>query len=196
MNMIPRLNEFSLILGSKSPRRKSLLEQMDVAFECCTINADESFDSKMPVETVAEYLAIKKSNGYQSSLDNKILITSDTTVIIDNSILNKPANTEEAHTMLSKLSGTTHKVNTGVCLRSNDKTTSFYVETEVTFKSLSTDELEYYIDTYKPFDKAGAYGIQEWIGMIGITKINGCYYNVMGLPIHKLYSELCAFIND
>jgi septum formation protein len=117
-------------------------------------------------------------------------------VLCGNEILNKPADAKEAQVMLSKLSGNSHIVNTGVCLRTEEKSASFYVETEVTFKPLTDEEIEYYINTYKPFDKAGGYGIQEWIGMIGISSINGCYYNVMGLPIHKLYTELCTFLSE
>ncbi len=194
--MIPRLNEISLILGSKSPRRKALLAQMDVEFEAHTIDADESFGSDIPVSEVAVFLAKKKSNAFKHSLNKRLLITSDTTVICGNEILNKPADAGEAKDMLTKLSGKSHIVNTGVCLRTTEKSTSFYVETEVSFKSLTSQEIEYYIKTYEPFDKAGGYGIQEWIGMIGITHINGCYYNVMGLPIQKLYSELCTFLSE
>ncbi|MCO4820004.1 MAG: septum formation protein Maf [Bacteroidetes bacterium] len=196
MHMIPRLNEISLILGSKSPRRKALLAQMDVEFETFTIDADESFGSDIPVSEVAVFLANKKSSAFSGRLHKKLLITSDTTVLCGNEILNKPADAKEAQVMLSKLSGNSHIVNTGVCLRTEEKSASFYVETEVTFKPLTDEEIEYYINTYKPFDKAGGYGIQEWIGMIGISSINGCYYNVMGLPIHKLYTELCTFLSE
>jgi len=193
--MIHRLQEISFILGSKSPRRRELLKQMDVDFECHTIDADESFDSAMPANKVAKYLAVKKSNAYPNELNEKVLITSDTTVICSGIILNKAADASEAKRMLELLSGKSHVVNTGVCLRSAQRQHSFYVETEVTFKALTSEEIDYYIREYKPYDKAGAYGIQEWIGMIGITSIQGCYYNVMGLPINKLYTELCTFLN-
>ncbi|MFT5513899.1 MAG: septum formation protein [Bacteroidia bacterium] len=196
MHMILGINEVSLILGSKSPRRKELLAKLDVPFTTITLDVDESFDSKMPPAQVAMYLSEKKSNGYGETLANKVLITSDTTVICNKEILNKPLNKADAVKMLNFLSGRTHIVNTGVCLRNDQKIFCFYVETEVTFKVLSPEEILYYVETYKPFDKAGAYGIQEWIGMIGIEKINGCYYNVMGLPINKLYTELCTFLSE
>ena len=193
MHMISSLSGANLLLGSKSPRRRELLAKLDVAFESVEIDVDESFDNAMNCHHVAQYLAEKKSKAYTNLDPKKILITSDTTVICENTILNKPEDFKDAKRMLQQISGKTHVVNTGVCIRSTEKTVSFYEETEVVFKVLSDSEIEYYILTYKPFDKAGAYGIQEWIGMIGITSLNGCYYNVMGLPTNRLYNELCKF---
>lgn len=194
MHMISSLSGVKLLLGSKSPRRRELLAKLDLTFDSIDINADESFDSSMSSNLVAMFLAEKKSHAYLNLAENEVLITSDTTVICENTILNKPEEEKEAAEMLRQLSGKTHIVNTGVCIRSKHKTISFYEETEVVFKELSEEEISYYIHKYQPFDKAGAYGIQEWIGMIGITSINGCYYNVMGLPTNTLYTELCKFI--
>lgn len=196
MNMIPGINDVTLILGSKSPRRRDLLSKLDVPFTSITLDVDESYDSEMPPSEVASFLAEKKSRGYVGALTNTVLITSDTTVILNQEILNKPIDEADAFRMLSLLSGQTHIVSTGVCLRNEVKSVLFNVETEVSFKTLSNEEITYYINTYKPFDKAGAYGIQEWIGMIGIDTINGCYYNVMGLPVNKLYTELCTFLKE
>ncbi len=194
MHMIDAFHNVSIILGSKSPRRRELLSKLDIDFESISIDADESFETHMPIHEVAEYLAVKKSQAYQAELNKTILITSDTTVLCGNQILNKPSDKQEATAMLHLLSGKTHRVNTGVCLRNALQKVSFNETTEVEFEVLTDDEISYYIDQYKPYDKAGGYGIQEWIGMIGISGINGCYYNVMGLPISKLYNELCNFI--
>ncbi len=194
MHMIDAFHNVSIILGSKSPRRRELLSKLDIDFESISIDADESFETHMPIHEVAEYLAVKKSQAYQAELNKTILITSDTTVLCGNQILNKPSDKQEATAMLQLLSGKTHRVNTGVCLRNALQKVSFNETTEVEFEVLTDDEISYYIDQYKPYDKAGGYGIQEWIGMIGISGINGCYYNVMGLPISKLYNELCNFI--
>lgn len=196
MNMMDRLRQVSIVLGSKSPRRRELLGKLDIDFDAVSIDADESFSSDIPIAEVAEYLAVKKSEAYQFDLNDSILITSDTTVLCDQVILNKADSEVEATRMLELLSGRTHEVCTGVCIRNKKKRRHFTVTTEVCFKELTQDEIAYYIGTYKPFDKAGSYGIQEWIGMIGITEIKGCYYNVMGLPISKLYKELCEFIEQ
>lgn len=194
--MISSFKDVTLLLGSKSPRRRDLLSMLDVDFETVGIDSDETFDDDKPIHEVAQFLAEKKSKAYVENLNKAILITSDTTVLAGGDILNKPVDHADAVRMLKLLSNTKHIVNTGVCLRSSTKTVGFYEETTVEFKSLSEEEIVYYVETYKPFDKAGAYGIQEWIGMIGIEKIEGCYYNVMGLPTSKLYTELCRFIQD
>ncbi len=167
---------------------------LDIQAEMVNINVEETIDEEMPREKEASYLARKKSMGYTKELSDQILITSDTTVLLENEILNKPSDAEEAIQMLEKLSGKVHTVITGVCLRSADKTVVFDDHTNVRFKSLSEEEVNYYVQTYKPFDKAGAYGIQEWIGLIGVEAIEGCYYNVMGLPTSKLYTEICKFV--
>ena len=182
-----------LILGSQSPRRKELLAGMGLSFEVQPIHADESFDAAMPVREVAEYLAVKKAGGYRDDLSGKLLITSDTTVVVDDLILNKPGTEEEAKDMLRTLSNRTHEVISGVCLRTESGYESFSVSTEVTFKLLTEEEIGYYVSTYQPFDKAGAYGIQEWIGQVGITQIKGSYFNVVGLPTDVLWKALEPF---
>lgn len=183
-----------LILGSKSPRRKELLSSIGMQFEIRTKETDENYPETLPIEQVAEYIAQLKADDLIEDLkDDEILLCADTTVQIDNILLGKPKDTTEASKMLSLLSGRTHVVTTGVVIASNEMELSFSVKTEVTFKPLSMDEIEYYIETYQPFDKAGSYGIQEWIGYIGIQKINGSYNNVVGLPTHEVYQALQKF---
>lgn len=181
---------YHLILASKSPRRQDLLKSLGLDFEIRTNEVDESFPADMEVKQVAQYLAEKKSAAFGELAKRELLITSDTTVILGLAILNKPANEQEAINMLHALSNQAHEVVTGVCLRSADKTVAFSETTEVHFRGLTGAEIEHYVTQYRPMDKAGAYGIQEWIGMIGIEKIIGDYYNVMGLPTHRLYSNL------
>lgn len=184
---------YHLILASKSPRRQELLRSLEVGFEIRTKDVDESFPATLAKTAVAEYLAIKKSEAF-GKLENKtLLITSDTTVLNEGRILNKAKNASEAFDMIESLSGKTHQVITGVCLRTSGKKINFSETTQVTFRALEKAEIEHYIDRYQPFDKAGAYGIQEWIGMIGIEKIEGDYYNVMGLPLFRLYEQLRYF---
>ncbi len=180
---------YHLILASKSPRRQELLKSLGFDFEIRTKEVDESFASDMEVTSVAQYLAEKKSAAFELAA-GELLITSDTTVVAGPTILNKPADKAEATAMLETLSNGVHKVITGVCLRTPDKTIAFSETTEVHFRELTAEEIEHYIDHYKPMDKAGAYGIQEWIGMVGIEKITGDYYNVMGLPTYQLYRHL------
>lgn len=183
-----------LILGSKSPRRKELLSSIGMPFEIRTKETDENYPETLPIEQVAEYIAQLKADDLIEDLkDDEILLCADTTVQIDNILLGKPKDATEASKMLSLLSGRTHVVTTGVVIASNEMELSFSVKTEVTFKPLSMDEIEYYIETYQPFDKAGSYGIQEWIGYIGIQKINGSYNNVVGLPTHEVYQALQKF---
>lgn len=184
-----------LILGSKSPRRKELLASIGYDFEVRTKDTDESHPEDLPIEEVAEYIAQLKADDLKEELkEDEILICADTTVEIDTILLGKPTNALEAEKMLTLLSGKTHIVTTGVVLVSSEMEISFSVKTEVTFKSLSIDEIRYYISNYKPFDKAGSYGIQEWIGYIGIEKINGSYNNVVGLPTHEVYQAIQTFI--
>lgn len=189
------LKDYHIILSSNSPRRKELLAGLDLDFEIHVIDGvDESYPTNIPSMEIAEYIAVKKARAYKEELhDNNLVITADTVVILDNEILGKPKNLDDAYTMLGKLSGHTHKVVTGVCLTSIDKQTHFSVVTDVTFKILSNDEITYYVNHYRPLDKAGAYGIQEWIGYIGVTSINGSYFNVMGLPVQRIYEELNKF---
>lgn len=179
-----------LILASSSPRRQFLMREAGYDFKVEKPEVDESFPKELPVEQVAKYLASKKAEYFRVELHHEIVITADTVVILDNTILNKPEDRAEAIKMLSMLSGRTHIVMTGVCILSAEKEESFDDTTEVTFKKLSQAEIEFYVDTYKPFDKAGAYGAQDWIGMVAIEKIVGSYFNVMGLPMHKVYTHL------
>ena len=181
-----------LLLASHSPRRRQLLSELGYPVEIVNIDVDEHVDPDMPAHQVAEHLALRKSMGYPTELigDNDVLVTADTVVVLDGQVLGKPASHAEAEDMLHRLSGHKHQVYTGVCLRTKQQKHSFTEETTVHFAHLSDSEIDYYIDHYRPFDKAGAYGIQEWIGMVGITGIEGCYYNVMGLPVARLYSAL------
>ena len=179
-----------LLLGSNSPRRNDLLVKLGFTFDKIKIDCEETFDSKMPVREVAQFLAEKKSNAYSSLSDDEILITADTTVVKGDDILNKPKDAQEAYDMLSKLSGSEHQVVTGVCIRTHNKTESFSCETSVSIDELTNDEIWYYVNNYKPLDKAGAYGIQEWFGLAQVKSINGCYYNVVGLPCNEVYKRL------
>ena len=188
-----KLQSYHIILGSQSPRRRALIEMMDIKATTCVIDADESFPLDMNVHDVAEFLAEKKSLAFGALQHRDLLITSDTTVLLNNEILNKPANAQEAAAMLHALSGNDHIVSTGVCIRSTDKVVKFREETVVSFKRLTEEEIAYYVTKYEPLDKAGAYGIQEWIGAIGVKSIHGSYFNVMGLPTQRLYKELCEF---
>jgi septum formation protein len=190
-----KLNDYKLILASNSPRRKELLSGLDVEYDTRVISdVDETFPETIPLEEVAVYLAEKKASAYISELKHKeLLITADTVVLIDNIILGKPANEEESAKMLRALSDRTHKVITGVSLTSSEKQVSFSDISLVTFGNLIDEEVDYYVSKYKPFDKAGAYGVQEWIGYIAVEKIKGSYYNVMGLPVFKLFKELKKF---
>ncbi len=181
---------YKVILASKSPRRQELLKSLELDFSIKVRSIDESFPSALDANKVAEYIAIKKSEAFNDLAEDELLLTSDTVVKVGDQILGKAETVEEAAEMLSLISGKSHEVMTGVCLKTKAKTISFSETTIVHFKQLSQAEIDHYIATYKPFDKAGAYGIQEWIGMIGITKIEGDYYNVMGLPLQKLYKVL------
>ena len=179
-----------LILASNSPRRKELLAGLDIPFEVHVLQGvDESYPESLPSEQVAEFIATQKAKAYEVNPD-EIVITADTVVVVDDEILGKPADEEDAKDMLRKISGKSHHVITGVCLKGYDKQKSFSVDTEVTFKELHDAEIDYYIKHYRPFDKAGAYGIQEWIGYIGVTSIQGSYFNVVGLPVQRIYNEL------
>lgn len=179
-----------LILGSSSPRRQFLMRETGFTFTVEKPGVEEDFPHDLPVEQVAKYLATKKAEYFRPNLKDEVVVTADTVVIINNYILNKPLDRNEAISMLHILSGNTHRVMTGVCILSAGKEESFDDTTEVTFKSLSLEEITFYVDTYKPFDKAGAYGAQDWIGMVAIEKITGSYFNVMGLPIHKVHQHL------
>ena len=183
-----------IVLGSKSPRRHELLAGIGIEFTIRTKDTDESYPEDLDPLDVPIYIAKNKANALIEGLDlDEIIICADTVVIVDKTILGKPNNENEAKEMLQLLSGKTHLVTTGVVIGSSTKTTSFATTTEVTFKDLSKEEIEYYVSNYSPFDKAGGYGIQEWIGFIGVTSIKGSYFNVVGLPIHEVYQQLNDF---
>lgn len=190
-----RLKPYRLILASQSPRRRELLAGSGLEFQLAErFECDESYPA-MPLTDVAEYLSRKKSNAYPVELaEADVLLTADTVVIACGEILGKPHSRDEAIAMLQKLSGATHEVATGVTLRTSTKSHSFTSVSKVRFRSLSLEEIEYYVDNYHPMDKAGSYGIQEWIGYVGIEHIDGSFYNVMGLPIQRLYCELERFL--
>ena len=191
MNWFP---QYHYILASKSPRRQQLLRSLGIDFEVKTKEVDETYPDDLFKNEIPVYLARKKAKPFKYNLcQNELLITADTIVYYENDVLGKPGNNEEARQMLQMLSGHEHQVITGVCLTSAKKQTAFFAVSNVQFKHLTENEIEYYITNFKPFDKAGAYGIQEWIGTIGITHIEGSFYNVMGLPIQKLYEEIQKF---
>lgn len=181
-----------LLLASNSPRRKELLAGLGLSFEIKVKEVYEDFPEHLKRTEVAEYLASHKADAYQDDLQDEVLLTADTIVCLGERILNKPANYEEAYEMLQALSGKQHEVITGVCVLMKERKTVFHDTTKVYFKELTEQEINYYITNYKPYDKAGAYGIQEWIGMIGIERIEGSYFNVVGLPVQKLYTQLKA----
>lgn len=186
-----------LLLASQSPRRKELLSMLDLPFKTVEIKGvKEIYPEGMSALYVPEYLSKLKSSAYEDEIsDGDILITADTVVIIGNEIIGKPRNPDEAKRMLHRLSGRKHKVATGVTIANKEKSVTFSTVTDVTFAPLSDRDINYYVEKYQPLDKAGAYGIQEWIGAIGVKSIEGSFYNVMGLPVQKLYEELLLFNN-
>ena len=187
-----RLKNYRLILASASPRRRELLADCDIDFELAEkFECEECYPADLETDKVAEYLSQLKSNAYPHALGEcDILLTADTVVILGDKILGKPHSAEEAREMIASLSDATHKVITGVTLRTAERTISFSAESLVSFRKLDTEEIDYYVEKYQPMDKAGAYGIQEWIGYIGIEGIEGSFYNVMGLPVQRLYTIL------
>lgn len=183
-----------IILASQSPRRQHLLKDLGFDFELKVKEVNEVFSTELKREEIPLYLSQLKANAFEGELDEKtIVITADTVVWIEDQVLNKPLDADDAKKMLSLLSGKMHEVITAVTLQSKGKSKSFYAVTKVYFKKLSEDEIDFYVTNYKPFDKAGAYGAQEWIGYIAVEKIEGSYFNVMGLPVKELYEELVAF---
>ncbi|MDO5656079.1 MAG: Maf family nucleotide pyrophosphatase [Flavobacteriaceae bacterium] len=182
-----------IILGSQSPRRKELLNGLHLDFEVLSLQVEESYPEFLEKQEVTEYLCAKKAAAYQHKSHRSILITADTLVWLDNQVLEKPKDANTAFEMLQKLSGQTHEVITSVGLFSKDKQVIFSDKTQVTFEKLNAEEIDYYIKTCQPFDKAGSYGIQEWIGLMGVSQIIGSYFTVMGLPVHLLYKELKEF---
>ena len=186
------MDNYRYILASNSPRRKELLAGLGLDFEVRVIDGiDESYPASLPASDVAQYIADKKAQAYRASMaPDELIITADTVVIVGSDILGKPKDEADAVRMLREISGRTHQVTTGVCLTTATRQRSFSVTTDVTFKQLTDAEIQHYVTTYRPFDKAGAYGIQEWIGYIGVTGLHGSYYNVMGLPVQRIYTEL------
>lgn len=187
--------DYHIILASNSPRRKELLARLDLDFEVKVVDGvSESYPAEMPVMDIAEYIAAEKAAAYKDMLGGgNLVITADTVVVVGGEVLGKPEDLEDAKRMLRRLSGKTHHVVTGVCLTTETRQRRFSVVTDVVFKELSDDEINYYVEKYKPLDKAGAYGIQEWIGYIGVTSITGSFFNVMGLPVQRIYEELLKF---
>jgi septum formation protein len=182
-------------LASNSPRRKELLAGLDVDFEVRIIKGiDESYPITLPTTEIAEYIAQKKAAAYRETMAaDELIITADTIVVLNDEVLGKPKDAADAHRMLHALSGKTHQVVTGVVLTTKGQQEHFSVVSNVTFKELTDDEINYYVETYKPMDKAGAYGIQEWIGYVGVTRLEGSYFNVMGLPVQRIYEALKRF---
>ncbi|MCX6286843.1 MAG: Maf family nucleotide pyrophosphatase [Bacteroidetes bacterium] len=190
-----RLEGYHLVLASASPRRQYLLKELGLDFEICTTSVKEEYPGGLAPHEVAIFLAELKAASFDTARMNQkaILIAADTIVVLGNEILGKPANHDEAVIMLQKLSGNKHDVITAVCLKSRKKKKIFHVQSSVYFKELNLEEIEYYIRNFQPFDKAGGYGVQEWIGYIGISKIEGSFFNIMGLPVKELYEELLTF---
>lgn len=186
---------WKIILASNSPRRKELLAGLDLQFEVRVLqNIDESYPHDLPTLKIAEFISKKKADAYVETMaDDELVITADTVVILGDEVMGKPHDEADAKKMLGELSGRTHQVATGVTLSTKERQMSFSVVTDVTFKQLSADEIDYYVRTYHPMDKAGAYGIQEWIGYIGVTALKGSYFNVMGLPVQRIYEALKTF---
>ena len=185
--------KYNIILASNSPRRRELLAGLDVDYEVRVLkDIDETYPDNLPVADIPTYISREKAAAYTIA-DNELLLTADTVVVLGNEVLGKPADDADAKRMLRELSGKTHQVITGVCLTTTKKQHCFSVTTDVTFKELTDDEIDYYVTNYHPLDKAGAYGIQEWIGYIGVTSLKGSYFNVMGLPVQRIYDALADF---
>ena len=186
------VEQYHIILASNSPRRKELLAGIDIPFEVRVMDGiDESYPSNLPTKEIAGYISKKKAAAYRETMaDDELIITADTIVVLGDEVMGKPKDATEAKKMLHELSGKTHQVITGVSITTKERQSCFSVETNVTFKILSDQEIDYYVERYQPFDKAGAYGIQEWIGHVGVTGLEGSYFNVMGLPVQRIYEEL------
>ncbi len=185
-----KLKHYTVILASSSPRRQQFLKDLNISFKVKVEKVKEIYPSNLRKEKITDFLADLKSKAFGSLKEKELLITSDTIVWLENKALGKPNNKEEAIKMLQELSGKTHEVITSVSIRTKDFQKIINDTTSVTFRNITEEEINYYINTFKPYDKAGSYGIQEWIGFIGIEKIEGSYFNVVGLPVHKLYKEL------
>lgn len=193
--MLENLNKYEIVLASNSPRRKELLQRMGVNFKVRTLfGIDESYPDSLRGEDIVCYISRNKAKAYQSSMvPNELLITADTIVYVDGEVMGKPKNAEQAKEMLHKLSGKTHQVITGVTIVTAKRTENFGVTSQVKFTNITDEEINFYVDNYLPFDKAGAYGIQEWIGIVAVEEIKGSYFNVVGLPVQRLYQKLKTF---
>lgn len=192
-----KLNNYRIILASRSPRRKQLLSELGVKFDIQIRDFDETYPANLSGAEIAEHVAYGKALSFKSAIsDNEIVITADTIVWCNNKILGKPLNSDDAIRILKMISGNTHEVITGVCILSSLKEKIFSESTKVTFDTISEEEIKYYVDNYKPYDKAGAYGIQEWIGIAACSNIEGSYFNVVGLPVQRLYKELKSFTEE
>jgi len=191
--MLENLKKYRIILASNSPRRRELLAGLGLDFEVRVLpDIEEDYPAQLPVQQIAEYIACEKAAAYRQLMaPDDLIITADTIVVAEGEVMGKPTDADDARRMLRKLSGCAHQVITGVCLTTVGRQRHFSVITDVTFKALTDAEIDYYVANYRPFDKAGAYGIQEWIGYIGVTGLNGSYFNVMGLPVQRIYTELC-----
>jgi len=193
--IIDNLNTYRIILASRSPRRQQLLRELGLKFDVVIKEYAETYPESLVGEEIAKYVAHQKAVSFKNEIsDNEIVITADTIVWCNNKVLGKPLNSDDAIRILKEISGNAHEVITGVCLFSSFKEKIFSVSTKVTFDTLSGEEISYYIDKFKPYDKAGAYGIQEWIGIAACSHIEGSYFNVVGLPVQRLYKELQRFI--
>ncbi len=191
-NMLENLNKYKVVLASNSPRRKELLAGLGIEYEVKTLpEIDETFPEGLEGVDIPAYIARSKADAYRAIMEaDELIITADTIVWLEGEVMGKPADVEDARRMLHALSGQTHQVITGVCLTTADMQKVFSTVTDVTFCSLTEEEIDYYVENYRPMDKAGSYGIQEWIGFVGVESISGSYFNVMGLPIQRLYTEL------
>ncbi|MBU6325024.1 MAG: septum formation protein Maf [Bacteroidetes bacterium] len=185
-----------IILASRSPRRRTLFSETGFDVSICDLDADESFPAHLKDAEVAEYLAWKKAHSFHGDYSGRVLVCADTIVVHEHKVLNKPVDETEAFSMLSRLSGSEHRVFTGVCMKYGERERVFHEVTEVHFRSMSEQEIRFYISNFKPFDKAGSYGIQDWLGYTCVTRVNGCFYNVMGFPMSRFYRELKEFLSD
>jgi len=195
ISLLDKLKNYRVILASGSERRRQLLEELGIDFEVVVKPYDESFPDDLRGKQIAEYISAQKAKMFINNIKpNELVITADTIVLLDNKILGKPLNKADALRILKEISGKTHEVITGVSIVYGNKTVTFSDTTKVTFREMTDDELDYYVENYTPYDKAGAYGIQEWIGLAACSRIEGSFYNVMGLPVEKLYGKLCEIL--
>ena len=194
MLLAEKYKNHKIVLASKSPRRQELMKGLDISFEVRTMEVDESFPPALQREEIPLFLSKLKAQAFLPEMkENEVVITADTVVWVNDHVLNKPEDRDEAIAMVNELSGNHHVVYTGVTITTKDRAVSFYDETKVYFEALTQEEIEYYIDKYQPYDKAGSYGVQEFIGYMGISKLEGSYFNVMGLPVHQVYKKLMEF---